>query len=116
MNYIALDKKSEHLYLSAGALITAFMLLKSTSRLLSNNSKEQIPRVPYKLPFVGSTIDYYKNTLEFTKKWSKKYGSAFKMHLHGQWVTVVGADDAPEAFTHPSLSFLAGQAEVKFTP
>ncbi|ORE15752.1 hypothetical protein BCV71DRAFT_184778, partial [Rhizopus microsporus] len=54
--------------------------------------------------------------LEFTKKWSKKYGSAFKMHLHGQWVTVVGADDAPEVFTHPSLSFLAGQVEVKFTP
>ncbi|RCH83888.1 hypothetical protein CU097_004950 [Rhizopus azygosporus] len=111
MNYIGLDKKSEHLYLSAGALITAFVLLKSTSRLLSNNSKEQIPVVPYKLPFVGSTIDYYKNTLEFTKKWSKKYGSAFKMHLHGQWVTVVGADDAPEVFTHPSLSFLAGQVE-----
>jgi hypothetical protein len=38
------------------------------------------------------------------------------MHLHGQWVTVVGADDAPEVFTHPSLSFLAGQIEVKFTP
>ncbi|EIE85912.1 hypothetical protein RO3G_10622 [Rhizopus delemar RA 99-880] len=50
--------------------------------------------------------------LEFTKKHSEKYGSVFHMHLHGQIITVVGADDAPEAFTHPDLSFLAGQVEV----
>ncbi|KAG0741928.1 hypothetical protein G6F23_007208 [Rhizopus arrhizus] len=54
---------------------------------------------------------YYKNTLEFTKKYSEKYGSVFRMHLHGQIVTVVGADDAPEVFTHPDLSFLAAQVE-----
>lgn len=132
MNSIVLDKKVEQICLSVGVLTAAIVLFKSTSFVFSNKvyktalfhhitnslmfftqqSKNEIPLVPYKIPFVGSTMAYYKNTLEFTKKYSEKYGSVFRMHLHGQIVTVVGADDAPEVFTHPDLSFLAAQVEV----
>lgn len=112
MDRIVLDKKTENVCFSLGALATAFLLIKSTSYLFSSKSKNEIPIVPYKIPFLGSTLNYYRNTLEFTKKYSEKYGSVFRMHLHGQIVIVVGADHASEVFTHPNLSFLAGQVEV----
>lgn len=131
MNSIVLDKNVEQICLSVGVLTAAIVLFKTTS-VFSNKvyrtalfhpithslifftqqSRNGIPLVPYKLPFVGSTMAYYKNMLEFTKKYSEKYGSVFHMHLHGQIITVVGADDAPEVFTHPDLSFLAAQVEV----
>lgn len=111
MDRIVLDKKTENVCFSLGALATAFLLIKSTSYLFSSKSKNEIPIVPYKIPFLGSTLNYYRNTLEFTKKYSEKYGSVFRMHLHGQIVIVVGADHASEVFTHPNLSFLAGQVE-----
>ncbi|KAG1460277.1 hypothetical protein G6F46_000905 [Rhizopus delemar] len=111
MNSIVLDKKVEQICLSVGVLTAAIVLFKATTSVFSNKSRNGIPLVPYKIPFVGSTMAYYKNMLEFTKKHSEKYGSVFHMHLHGQIITVVGADDAPEAFTHPDLSFLAGQVE-----
>lgn len=34
------------------------------------------------------------------------------MHIHGAVNTVVGAQDAPEVFNHPELSFTASQAKV----
>jgi hypothetical protein len=34
------------------------------------------------------------------------------MHLHGDLITVVGAEDAPQVFHHPGLSFTASQFKV----
>ncbi|KAI9254892.1 cytochrome P450 [Sporodiniella umbellata] len=111
MNHLSLDRKIDNVYISLGALATTFLLIKSTSYLLSSKSNRNIPVVPYKVPFLGSTLDYYRNALGFTKKCSEEYGSVFRMHLHGEMVTVVGAEDASEVFMHPDLSFLAGQGE-----
>ncbi|KAI8366576.1 hypothetical protein BD560DRAFT_331988, partial [Blakeslea trispora] len=49
---------------------------------------------------------------EFTMENTKKFGSVFRMHMHGDVATVVGSQDAPEIFNHPSLSFLASQGKV----
>lgn len=35
------------------------------------------------------------------------------MHMHGRLSTVVGAEDAPEVFGNPMLSFMASQARVR---
>jgi hypothetical protein len=70
--------------------------------------------IPYRFPFIGSTFAYYTSQLEFTKSNTDKYGSVFHMHMHGTINTVVGAQDAPEVFTNPDLSFTESQAKVSF--
>ena len=50
--------------------------------------------------------------MAFTVSKTAEYGSVFNMHLHGQLSTIVGAEDAPEVFNNPELSFLASQARV----
>lgn len=68
--------------------------------------------VPYKYPFIGSTFEFYSNPLKLAKLYTEKWGSTFRMHLHGDVVTVVGAKDASEVFNHSQLSFLASRNRV----
>lgn len=71
-----------------------------------------MPLVPYRFPFIGSTFSYYKNPVQFVKINTEKFGSVFRMHLHGAVTTVVGAKDAPEVFNNPHLNFVASQNRV----
>ncbi|KAI9254888.1 cytochrome P450 [Sporodiniella umbellata] len=92
----------EKISLSLGVLAVSFILTKSTFLYFK---KEEIPVVPYKLPLLGSTLDYCQNNTEFVKRWSEKYGSLFRVHLHGGLKTVVGGEDAVEVLKHPGLNF-----------
>ncbi|KAI8054196.1 cytochrome P450 [Gilbertella persicaria] len=89
----------------------AFTLIKCTSYLIQDKDKDLPPLVPYRIPFIGSTFKYYLNPPAFTRQFTEKYGSVFRMHLHGDLVTVVGAGEADEVFHHPDLSFLASQSK-----
>jgi len=123
------DKRIEHAVLAIGSIGVAVVLLKTTLALIKNkvtiwptakfsHSKtncqytqngNNLPMVPYKYPFIGSTFEFYSNPLKLAKLYTEKWGSTFRMHLHGDVVTVVGAKDASEVFNHSQLSFLASR-------
>lgn len=80
--------------------------------LYTQTGNNSLPMIPYKYPFVGSTFEYYANPLKLAKFYTEKWGSTFRMHLHGDLITVVGAKDAPNVFNHSQLSFLASKNRV----
>ncbi|KAG1079343.1 hypothetical protein G6F42_023819 [Rhizopus arrhizus] len=103
------DKRIEHAVLAIGSIGVAVVLLKTTLALIKNKNGNNLPMVPYKYPFIGSTFEFYSNPLKLAKLYTEKWGSTFRMHLHGDVVTVVGAKDASEVFNHSQLSFLASR-------
>ncbi|KAI8638058.1 cytochrome P450 [Parasitella parasitica] len=104
------DKRVENTVITIASITVAVALVKTTLALVkSKDGNEQLPIIPYKLPFVGSTFRYYANPLKFAKINTEKFGSVFRMHFHGAVTTVVGAKDAPEVFNNPDLSFIASK-------
>jgi hypothetical protein len=57
-------------------------------------------------------LDYYTDPLKFIKANTEMFGSVFNMHMHGHLSAIVGAEDAPEVFNNPELSFLKSQSRV----
>ncbi|CAO3655905.1 unnamed protein product [Mucor hiemalis] len=112
MNNIT-DKRVEHVAFGLGAIALTALFVKSASALLSTKdvNEKSVPTIPYRFPFIGSTFAYYANPLAFTRSKTAEYGSLFYMHMHGQLTTVVGAEDAPEVFNNPMLSFTASQSK-----
>lgn len=124
------DKRIEHAFLAIGSISVAVALLKTTLALIKNKvtiwpnfsfiktncqytqDANNLPMVPYKYPFIGSTFEYRSNPFKLAKFYTEKWGSTFRMHLHGDVVTVVGAKDAPGVFSHSQLSFLASKNRV----
>ncbi|KAL0136700.1 cytochrome P450 CYP5213 [Mucor lusitanicus] len=105
------DKRIERAVVAVGSISVAVALIKITQALIkSKNGNKSFPIIPYKYPFVGSTFEYYTNPLKLAKFYTEKWGPTFRMHLHGDLVTVVGANDAPEVFNNPQLSFLASNS------
>ncbi|KAG0163763.1 hypothetical protein DFQ28_009719 [Apophysomyces sp. BC1034] len=88
---------------AAAVLLTAFTVRRALSK------RDNISIVPYTFPFIGSTFTYVKDPSKFVQEVTEKYGNVFRVNLFGQMVTVVGADNAHEVFTHPDMSFLASQ-------
>ncbi|OBZ87918.1 Ent-kaurene oxidase [Choanephora cucurbitarum] len=78
---------------------------------MKEDKDDLLPLIPFKIPFVGSTFAYYANPPKFTIENTRRFGSVFRMHMHGDIATVVGSKDAPEVFNHPSLSFSASQGK-----
>lgn len=60
-------------------------------------------------------MDYYKDPRKLTEKLTNTFGPRFRIHFHGAIVTVVGADDATEVFSHPDLSFVKSQEKVNYS-
>ncbi|GAN02000.1 cytochrome P450 [Mucor ambiguus] len=111
LNYTASllsDKRIERAVVALGSISVAVALVKTARALLKSKSGDiSLPIIPYKYPFVGSTFEYYTDPLKLAKFYTEKWGPTFRMHLHGDLITVVGAKDAPEVFSHSQLSFLA---------
>lgn len=74
--------------------------------------RNKLSMAPYKYPFIGSTLDYYKSPHSLIKKLTNKYGSSFRIHFHGAVVAVVSAEDAIEVFNHADLNFMKSQNKV----
>ncbi|KAK4521511.1 serine/threonine-protein kinase HAL4/sat4 [Mucor velutinosus] len=105
------DKRIQRTVVAIGSISAAVALIKATLALIkSKNGNSSLPIIPYKYPFVGSTFEYYTNPLKLAKFYTEKWGPTFRLHLHGDLVTVVGAKDVPEVFNHSQLSFLASNS------
>ncbi|CAB4382572.1 unnamed protein product [Rhizophagus irregularis] len=71
------------------------------SKLLRRNQELKLnepPLVPYKLPIIGHTFDFYRNTEKFLAKCAEEYGETFSLYIFGKIETFVGSRLSPEVF------------------
>ncbi|KAI9323577.1 cytochrome P450 [Dichotomocladium elegans] len=101
--FINIDRQTWVLLVTATVGITACSLYLRHAR--SARPKDAIPHVPYKYPFIGSTLEYHKDPVQFTKKWTERYGPTFRFHFNGSSVLVVGGPMVQEIFNNPDMSF-----------
>ncbi|KAI9490025.1 cytochrome P450 [Zychaea mexicana] len=93
---------------TAAALLLAYY----ATRRVSKAQDDPTPIVSYQWPIIGSTMDYFTDPDKFTREKTIQYGPAFRVHLLGQYVTVVGGNLAHEVFMNPNLNFV--QSSQKF--
>lgn len=66
------------------AVLTAVIVTVGTWFLLKNPQNSSIPRVPSYLPYVGSTLEYFKCLSAFCMKYRQQFGNAFYAHILGR--------------------------------
>ncbi|CAG8768083.1 41591_t:CDS:10, partial [Gigaspora margarita] len=86
---------------------------KSLNYSFVSTFQNEPPLVPYSLPIIGHTFEYFTNTESFIKKCHKQYGEIFSVYVLGHVITTIGKELIPEAIkNHNDFNFFEAFKET----
>ncbi|KAI7851355.1 cytochrome P450 [Circinella umbellata] len=92
--------------ITIATVITAYTFYRQFIK--SSAMNDGTPVVPYSDSWKGSTVEFRKDPITFTKKWTEKLGLVYRIHLYGRIHTVASGKYAREVFMSDDFDFVVG--------